>query len=139
MILNILVWGLVVGLIHFIVVGGLYQNPVVAKIYKTLETHPGMKQWPSAKGYLGRMFLGTQVEIIIFAAAYVYLRQFFPNPDSWMTVITLSVIFAAIRIYPRSFAMWIQSSYPSKLIAIETVNGTLGTCVIMLSLKLLPV
>ncbi|MCD4813206.1 hypothetical protein K8S19_05890 [bacterium] len=138
MIISILFWGLVAGLIHFIVVGGLYQNSVVAGIYKSLENHPGMKQWPDIRCYLSRMFLGTQVEIYIFAAAYVYLRQFFPAPEGWMTALTLAGIFAAIRIYPRSFAMWIQSSYPAKLIAIETVNGTLGTFVIVLSLKLLP-
>jgi hypothetical protein len=79
MIGSVLLWGLVAAVIHFIVVGVLYQNPVIDKIYKALATHPGMKPWPNVKEYLFKMFLGTLVEIYIFAAAFVYLRQFFPE------------------------------------------------------------
>ena len=34
---DILLWGLVVGVIHFIVVGFLYMNPLVAGEYKKAD------------------------------------------------------------------------------------------------------
>ena len=49
----------------------------------------------------------------------------------------LGFLFAGIRIYPRSWNMWIQSSYPNRLIWIESVNGVLSTLAIITALELL--
>lgn len=139
MILDILIWGLAIGVIHFIVVGALYQNPFVAKLYKDAQSEPGLKKWVSQGKYIAAMFSGTQVEIFILTAAYLYLRQLFPQPEGLTTALTLAAIFAGIRVYPRFWNMWIQSSYPNRLLAVEFVNGTISTCVIVLGLKFLPV
>lgn len=139
MIVDILLWGLVIGVIHFVVVGALYQNPFVAKFYKAATGEPGFKAWPDQKKYLVSMFLGTQVEVFILTGAYLYLRQLFANPDSMGTALLLSAFLAAIRVYPRFWNMWIQSTYPNKLLAVEFVNGIIGTFVIVVGLKLLPV
>lgn len=137
MLAAISLWGFVIGVIHFAIVGALYRNPWVARLYRAAEGHPGVKAWPDKKRYVLSMFLGTQVEVFILTGAYLYLRQLFAEPGSLPTALALGGMLAAVRVYPRGFNMWIQSSYPNALLAVELVNGTLGTLVIVIGLKLL--
>ncbi len=139
MIVDILLWGLVIGVIHFAIVGALYQNPWVARLYRDAEGDPGVRKWESKKAYIAWMFAGTQVEVFILAGAYLYLRQLFAAAEGLDTALILAGILAGVRVYPRFWNMWIQSSYPNRLLAVEAVNGTVGTFVIVLGLKLLPV
>ena len=139
MLVDILLWGTVIGIIHFMVVGGLYQNPLVANIYAAAQAEPGVKAWTDPKKYVLSMFLGTQVEVFILTGAYLYLRQFLDGPGDTTTALVLGGLFAGIRVYPRFWNMWIQSSYPNRLLAIEFVNGTISTFVIVVGLSLLPV
>ena len=44
--------------------------------------------------------------------------------------IVFAFILIALKIFPRFFDMWIQSTYPNKLLAVEFVNGTIGSFVI---------
>ena len=138
MMFNILMWGFVIGIIHFVIIGALYQNPFVAKLYRAAEGQPGVRAWADKKKYILSMFLGTQVEVFILTGAYLYLRQFLAGPNDMMTALVLAGLFAGIRVYPRSWNMWIQSTYPNKLLAVEFVNGTISTFVIVVGLKLLP-
>lgn len=137
-ILNVALWGLVAGIIHFIAMSGYYLNPLTAKVYKKEEDHPSMRHFESQPKYLIIMFFGTQIEVYILAAAYVYLRQFFPEPSSWMTMIAMGILFSLIRSFPRSFNMYMQTSYPNKLNLIEFFGGIFSTFVILVSLKILP-
>lgn len=139
MILQILLWGLVIGVIHFVVIGALYMNPLAAKLYAQEKDNPAVKKWPKQGEYVLKMALGTQVEVYILTAAYLYLRKLFPVPGGWHAALTLAAIFSAVRVYPRFWNMWIQSTYPGKLLAVEFVNGVIGTFVIVAGLKLLPV
>ncbi len=137
MVVDILLWGLVAGLIHFVVLGALYQNPFVAKLYaEAAGKEPGLKVWPSVPKYMVSMFLGTQVEVYAITAAYLWLRG--PVPlEGWTEAFVLAGIFAALRVYPRFWNMWIQSTYPNRLLAVEFVNGCLSTLVIVSSVHLL--
>jgi len=85
------------------------------------------------------MFLGTQVEVFILTGAYLYLRELFDVPGDIATALVLGGLFAGIRVYPRFWNMWIQSSYPNRLLVVELVNGTISTLVIVVGLSLLPV
>ncbi len=139
MIADILLWGLVVGVIHFVVLGAAYQNPFVARMYKDAEGEPGLRLWASQKKYIVSMFLGTQIEVFILTGAYLYLRQFMEEAAGLGTALLLAAIMAAVRVYPRFWNMWIQSTYPGRLLAVEFVNGTVSTFVIIVALALLPV
>ena len=139
MLTNILLGGIIIGVVHFIILSALYLNPFVARKYKAAgETSPAIKKWPKQGEYILKMFLGTQVEIFILTAAYFFLRTFLPQPLSIKTAIILAGIFSAIRIYPRFWNMWIQSTYPGDLLAIEFINGIIGTYVIIIGLNLMP-
>ncbi len=136
---DVLLWGLIIGVAHFVVVGALYQNPFVARLYREAKSHPGVRRWESEKAYVAWMFAGTQVEVFILTGAYLYLRQRFADPKGLGAALVLAGLFAAIRVYPRFWNMWIQSSYPGRLLAVELANGTIGTFVVVLGLRLLPV
>jgi hypothetical protein len=131
MLFNVLVSGSVAGLVHFVVLGLLYGNPIIDKLYReAMATEPGVKKWPSKPRYLITQFLGTQLEVYLIAAIYWSVRPTFPIAGTLGTL-TLGVLLAALRIYPRFWNMWIQSTYPGRLLAIELVNGTLATLVVI--------
>jgi hypothetical protein len=139
-ILQVLLWGLVAGVIHFIITSLLYQNPLIAKYYARAQADnsPGVRKWSSQKGYILRMFSGTQVEIYVLTASFLFLRQYL-NFSPWGTMMILGVIFSGIRVYPRFWNMWIQSTYPRNLLAIEFVNGVISTFTVVVALTLLPI
>ncbi|MDY0062962.1 MAG: hypothetical protein RBU45_24350 [Myxococcota bacterium] len=137
MIGDILLWGLVVGLAHFVVLGALYQNPFVARLYaEAAGKEPGLRVWASQPRYMLAMFLGTQVEVYALTAAYLGLRPYVPL-TGWPEALALGGVFAVLRVYPRFWNMWIQSTYPGRLLAVEAVNGCLGTVFIVLGVQLL--
>lgn len=137
--LQIITWGLAAGIIHFVIVGILYKNPFVDKFYTKAEKEsPAFRKWANLKKYLLTMFLGTQVEIYILTAGYLFLRQYLDFGE-WTTTLLLGLIFSGIRVYPRFWNMWIQTTYPRNLLAIEFVNGTLSTFTVVVTLHLLPV
>jgi len=139
MIFDVLLWGLAIGIVHFVVVGTLYANPLVARQYEKAKKSSGVKIWENQKEYLIKMFLGTQIEVYILTAAYLYLRQMFPSPTSFSTAVALAVVVTVVRVYPRFWNMWIQSTYPNNLLVIELLNGIIGTFVIVMGVWLLPI
>ncbi len=138
LILQILIWGAVTGVIHFIIASALYQNPFIAKIYTDAGELPGVKKWPDKKKYIISMVLGTQVEVFILTAAFLFIRQYLPF-SSWSNTLILGAFFSGIRVYPRFWNMWIQSTYPNNLLVVEFINGILSTFTIVITLNLLPI
>ncbi|MCB9653086.1 MAG: hypothetical protein H6729_02995 [Deltaproteobacteria bacterium] len=132
-----LLWGTVAGVIHFVVVGALYGNPFVDRLYRrATESEPGVRRWASRRRYMLAMFAGTQVEVYFLALAYFWLRPAVADA-SLAGTLSLGTLLAAVRVYPRFWNMWIQSTYPRRLLAVEVVNGTVGTVVIVLVLHFL--
>ncbi len=137
LLLDTLVWGGIIGIIHFIIIGVLYQNPIVSKIYKNYENHPAVKKWENQSKYILSMFLGTQVEIFILTVGYIVFKGLLDTDI--ISTLVIALIFTGIRIYPRFWNMWIQSNYPNKLLRVELINGTISTFVIVFGLYILPV
>jgi hypothetical protein len=132
-----IVWiGAVVGLIHFFVIGLLYGNPLVAKIYEAAQANDAsVRKWTEKKSYLIIQFLGTQVEIYILTVGFFWLRPLIPT-EGTVGAVAIGALFAALRVYPRFWNMWIQSTYPALLLKIEFINGVIGTMVVVISLQL---
>jgi hypothetical protein len=127
-------WGALAGLVHFVIIAFLYANPVTERLSRGLEAGPGVKQWPSKPKYFLTQFLGTQVEVYILTTAFLWLRPAI-NPPGFGGACALGGLLAATRVYPRFWNMWIQTTYPNRLLAIEVINGTLGTLAIALFLQ----
>jgi len=47
-----------------------------------------------------------------------------------MKSLVFGLILIAVKIFPRFFDMRIQTTYPNRLLAVEFVNGTIGSFVI---------
>ncbi len=134
MIATVLLWGAVAGIVHFAVVGALYGNPWVNRWYQHAQHHvPGVRKWVSQPKYLVAQFLGTQVEVFILTAGFFWLRSSI-GPSGMAGTAWLALLFAGIRVYCRFWNMWIQSTYPRRLLVVEAINGTISTFTIILIL-----
>jgi hypothetical protein len=131
---HVALWGALAGLFHFVVIALLYANPVTDRLSANLERSEGVRQWPSKPRYFTTQFFGTQVEVYILTVAFVWLRPTL-TLGGYGGALALGLLLAATRVYPRFWNMWIQTTYPRRLLAIEVVNGTLGTLAIILFLQ----
>jgi len=120
----------IASIVWFVLGGALYMNPLVRKIYDQFDSSPVMKQWSSVPQYLGVMFLGACLaQCFLAALAFVLVKP--ALPDSILgIVVVFGFILIGIKIFTRFFDMWIQTTYPNKLLAIEFVNGSIGSLVI---------
>jgi hypothetical protein len=132
MLFQIFAYGTIVGLVHFFVVGLCFGNPWIKALYASAqEAEPGVRVWPSRRRYLVTQFLGTQVEVYVLATAFFVLR----SRTSTESALTLGLLLAGVRVFPRFWNMWIQSTYPRRLLAVEVLVGTLGTLTVAFSLQ----
>lgn len=60
----------------------------------------------------------------------MYFHQEIGKNEHFNIITTLGFILVFIKIFPRFNDMWIQSTYPNKLLAIEFINGTIGSFII---------
>lgn len=116
-------------IIHFVLIGLLYMNPFVAGLYKKFEKHPAMRQWDSQGKFMMSMFFLSLLEIVFVGLIYISIVQVLPN-DFWLKGIVFGLLLAGVRVYSRFLSMFLQTSYPAKLLAVEFVNGLIG-CVII--------
>jgi hypothetical protein len=133
-----LAWGTVAGVIHFAVMGALYGNPWIDRLYRAAAAAraPGVRRWDSRWRYMLTQFAGTQAEVYVLALAYFWLRSAGVGATP-IGVLQVGALLAAVRVYPRFWNMWIQSTYPRSLLIVELVNGTLGTFVVVCTLSVL--
>jgi hypothetical protein len=135
MLVTVLEWGAVAGVVHFVFIALAYGNPIVDRISAKAEADsPAVRQWPSKPRYFASQFLGTQVEVYVLTLAFVWLRPRV-STGGYVGALLLGSMLAATRVYPRFWNMWVQTTYPRRLLAVEVVNGTLGTLVISFFLQ----
>jgi len=134
---DVLLWGAVAGIIHFVFLGIAYGNPLVDAMYTAAAAaDPAVRAWPSRARYLVTQFLGTQVEVYLLSIGFVWLRPLL-DVDGLSGTLLLAALFAGLRVYSRFWNMWIQTTYPRRLLAVEVVNGVLGTLLVVLMLDVL--
>lgn len=138
MLASTLLWGTVIGIIHFVAVGALYGNPFVDRMYQAaMASDPAVRRWPSRGRYLVTQLLGTQIEVYVVTLVFLWMRPLVA-PPGLLGALLFGLALAGVRVYPRFWNMWIQSTYPRRLLAVEVVNGTIGTLLVALGLELLP-
>jgi H+/gluconate symporter-like permease len=129
--------GFLVSIVSFIVAGALYMNPIVAKIYESFRKSDGFKSWTNKKEYIGKMYLfGMLIPSILFTVVYQYIKEVLPGgiiPNA----LVFGVILVAVRIIPRWADMFMQTTYPNKLLKIELLNGTIISFVMAFVLALI--
>jgi hypothetical protein len=117
-------------IVWFIIGGILYMNPIISKIYKKYNKHPSMKHFSSQRKYLIGVFLIAGF-IPIFLS---YIAYSFISP---INVFAFGMILSGVRIIPRLCDMWMQTSYPNKILTIELINGIILSFVIAFMFSIL--
>lgn len=121
--------GLVASVVWFVIGGALYMNPVVAKLYKRAEDSAALKKWASVPKYVGLQYIGILAQCLLWAFVYAVVAPVLPE-----MLLTKGLVFGfilvALKVFPRLFDMWIQSTYPNKLLGVEFVNGIIGSLVV---------
>lgn len=128
-IVQTLLGGFIAAVVWFIIGGALYMNPLVAKIYKDAENSPALKKWPSVPKYLGLQFIGALAQCLLWAFIFSLVKSVLPE-EIFPKGLLFGLILIATKIFPRFFDMWIQTAYPGKLLAVEFINGSIGSFVI---------
>ena len=139
MLLSILKWGLITGLLHYVLIGALYGNPWIDRLYQEAQkSDKSVKRWESKARYLVYQFFGTQIEVYAITLGFFFFRPFVSalNEDqAYSGAFAMALVFSLIRVYPRFWNMWIQTTYPNRFLLIEAVNGTISTFFIVLMLE----
>lgn len=133
---NILLGWIAASFAWFIVGGILYTNPITAKIYKNAEVSPALKKWDSIPKYIGLQHVGILIQCFLWAFVFAYLKPVLPV-GVLMQGVVFGLILLATKMIPRLYDMWIQSTYPNNLLAIELVFGTIGGFVVGIVFALL--
>ncbi len=115
--------------IWFVVGGGLYMNPLVAKIFKKAEGSPGYKIWKKQSTHLLITFLGVLVQGLLWAFVFYLVHPVLPG-TFWLDTLFFGLGLFVVKIIPRFIDMAIQTTYPKSLLAVEFVNGTIS-CFVM--------
>ncbi len=128
-ILQLILSGFIASLIWFIIGGVLYINPLVARIYKKTQTSPALKKWSSTPKYIALQYLGILIQCLLWAFVYALIKPVL-SEGILIKGLIFGLILVTVKIIPRFYDMWIQTTYPNKLLAIEFVNGVIGSFVI---------
>jgi len=115
--------------IWFVVGGGLYMNPPVAKIFKKAEGAPGYKIWKKQSVWLLMTFLGVVVQGLLWAFVFYFVRPVLPG-TFWLDTLFFGLGLFVTKIIPRYIDTATQTTYPKQLLAVEFVNGTIS-CFVM--------
>ena len=121
--------GIVASIAWFVAGGALYMNPVAAKIYKDAEASPALKKWPSVPKYVGFQFAGIVAQCLLWAFVFAFVKASLPGA-LMMKTLAFGLILTAVKIFPRFYDMWIQTTYPNILLGVEFVNGAIGSFII---------
>jgi hypothetical protein len=122
------VGGVIASLAWFVIGGALYMNPLVDKIYKSAD-NSAVKEWTSLPQYLGLMFLGGALaQYTLWAFVFALVEPALPG-GSFLQGIVFGFVLIVVKILPRFFDMWIQTTYPNRKLVVELINGSIGSFV----------
>lgn len=124
-ILRILLGGFLASVASFIVLGGLYGNPAVAKIYKNAEKSPALKKWESNPKYIFMQYVGMLIQCLLWAFVFAVVKPALPAAPLCAGLV-FGLFIMVMKIFPRLFDMWIQTYYPGNLLVTEFINGSIG-------------
>lgn len=129
--------GVIASVVWFIIGAVVYMNPFIGKIYKKYEETPSVKNRKDIKKFIVNTFVfSILIQCLLFAFVYLFVQPVLPG-TLLLNTLYFGVILVVVKIIPRFFDMWVQSSYPTTLLIIEIINGTIGSFVIAFVFALL--
>ncbi len=123
------IWGTVVYLIDSVVSNFLWQNSIVAGIYKKYSGHSTMKPMEVFGGtgnwVMMNMIFGVFL-IGFFIFLYLMIYQSLPGKSDWKKGLIFGIILGIIKAIPEAFNQFMLLKYPTILIIIQLTNTLLG-------------
>jgi hypothetical protein len=129
---TILLGGGTAALIWFAIGGALYMNPISAAAYKAGASSPAVKVWKNLPLYLGLQFAGILLQTLLWAFVFAQFRP--ALPPGLVGGLAFGLVLVAVKIIPRLIDMWMQTTYPGRLLKVELVIGVIGSLVVGLVL-----
>lgn len=119
--------GFVASLVFFAYRSIIYKDTSVTKMCRDPNAPPALKKWKNVPKKVIPQYLIILIQCIIWAVVLILglLFDVFPS-GYYMKVFVLGSVMAIVNIVPIYFKMWIEATYPNKLLAIGAAKGIIG-------------
>ncbi len=123
--------GFVASIVFFIYRSIIYKNTSVEKMRRDPNSPPALKKWHNVPKKIIFQYLVILIQCILWAVVFVLGILFDVLPDGfYMKGFTLGSVMAIVNIVPIYLKMWIESTYPNKLLAIGFAKGVVGNYIL---------
>lgn len=113
------------GLAWFVLAGALYENPITKKILAPEAEHPGVRRWSAMRQMLIlQLLFGVGLPSVAFAAVFWGFRSALPA-EPWAAAGAFTLVLVALRLIPRGADMALLSTYPTRHLLVDGVNGAI--------------
>ena len=117
----------VASIVFFIYRSVVYKDTSVDKMCRDPEAPPALKKWKNIPKTILFQYLVILIQCILWAVVFVLGLLFDVLPEGYyMKGFVLGSVMAIVNIVPIYFKMWIESTYPNKLLAIGFAKGIIG-------------
>ena len=119
--------GFVASIVFFIYRSIVYKDTSVEKMRRDPQAPLALKKWQNVPKKILPQYLVILIQCILWAIVFVLGLLFDVLPEGfYMKGFTLGSVMAIVNIVPIYFKMWIESTYPNKLLAIGFAKGVIG-------------
>ncbi len=117
----------VASIVFFIYRSVVYKDTSVEKMCRDPGAPSALKKWKNIPKTILFQYLIILIQCILWAVVFVLglLFDVFPK-GLFMKGFVLGSVMALVNIVPIYFKMWIESTYPNKLLAIGFAKGIIG-------------
>ena len=119
--------GFVASIVFFIYRSIVFKDTSVEKMRRNPGAPLALKKWKNIPKTILPQYLIILIQCILWAIVFVLGLLFDVLPDGfYMKGFTLGTVMAIVNIVPIYFKLWIESTYPNKLLAIQFAKGIIG-------------
>ena len=108
----------------------VYKDPAVTKLCRSPGAPSALKKWKNVPKTIIFQYLIILLQCVLWAVVFVLGLLFDVFPDGfYMKGFTLGLVMAIVNIVPIYFKMFIEATYPNKLLAIGFAKGVIGNLI----------
>jgi hypothetical protein len=123
--------GFVASIVYFIYRSKAYKDSSVDKMRWDPRAPPALKNWRKVPNTIIPQYLAILILCILWAIVFVLGLLFDVLPEGfYMKVFTLGSVMAIVNTVPIYLKMWIEATYPNKLLAIGFAKGVVGNYIL---------
>ena len=117
----------VASIVFFIYRSVVFKDTSVDKMCRDPKAPAALKKWKNIPKTILFQYLVILIQCILWAVVFVLGLLFDVLPEGfYMKGFVLGSVMAIVNIVPIYFKMWIESTYPNKLLAIQSAKGIIG-------------